>query len=135
MPSPTSTMSNYGISRIISMSTVADSIANILPVDHISWHLTTGATSTWALHITQSSAVAASTIAFPLVGATTQAHYLGGSTAAVTYAPVVTFPIQNWVFGLVISTMTGGSITVHLGPPGADWVIRRPYMPSTALVY
>ena len=121
MPYPTSTQTNYAIAKIYTMTTVADSMAYIFPVSFIRWNLTTAATSTWALHVTQSSAVAGSTFGFPLIGHTTAPYFLGGSTAAITNAMVVDFQVNNWVYGLVLSTITAGSISIHKAADGQDW--------------
>lgn len=133
MPYPTSTQTNYAISRVYTMTTVADTMAYIFPVSFIRWNLTTAATSTWALHVTQSSAVAASTYGFPLIGPTSNAYYLGGSTAAITNAMIVDFPINNWVYGLTLATMTAGTISIFKGADGEDWVTKgRPQFATTA---
>lgn len=114
MPLPSSAPTQ---SPVIQLSTVADSIPYPFWCQGIRWILTTDATSTWALAITQTTGCQpnTSTYAWPLVGSSTQAVYLGGSTAAVAGGTVVYFPVNNYVLGLAVPTITGGCIQVLKG--------------------
>jgi predicted Zn-dependent protease len=60
---------------------------------------------------------ATSTYAWPLIGSSTQALYLGGSTAAVVAGNDIYYPINNYVFGLAVPTISGGMVQVVKGTP------------------
>jgi hypothetical protein len=131
MPVPSSAPT---VSPIITMSTVADSIPYTLPVAIIRWHLTTAATSTWALHMLQSTVLtvpgttAVSTKGWPLIGGSTEGPtYLGGSTLAGGWEGCyIDFTINNWVNGVVLTTISGGHVSVIKAPPGLEWVRNKP---------
>ena len=128
---PTGSSATGTPSPVLSLSTIGDQINYPIAVASIRWHLTTAASSTWALHVTQSSACAASTVGWPIVG-TTGPMYLGMSTA-YGIPPIIDLPVNNWCFGVVLSTIGGGFIEVIKGAPGLDWVRLRPNMPTTAI--
>ena len=114
-------------SQIITMSTVGDALAYSIPIEMIRWHLTTAATTTWALSVTQSTSLAASTVAWPLVGTTSQTVGIEGSTATAGPRPGwVDYYVHAWSYGVVLVAISGGFISVIKGQAGEDWVIRKP---------
>ena len=108
-----------GLSPVISISTAADGYFHVFYCQSIFWHLTTGATSTWALAVLQSSAVAGSTVAWPLIGTSTQSVFLGGSTAALIGPGPICYPINNFVYGITVPTISGGLVQIVKGFPPA----------------
>lgn len=124
-------------SPVIVLTTAADSIAFPFPLQTIRWVLTSAVTSTWALQISQSTAVepTGTTGGWPLLGTSTASVTLGGSTAAGAYAEgYVDYPINNWVYGAVLNTISGGHVEFIKGAPGVEWVVKgRSYINSTAL--
>ncbi len=112
---------------IIVMSTVADSIPYSLPVEIIRWHLTTAATTTWALQISQSTLLSGSTVSWPVIGTTTVSVGLEGSTATAGPRPAyVDYWIHQWCYGLVLNAITGGFVSIIKGPQSEEWVRLRP---------
>ena len=118
------------VSPIIFMSTAADALEYTLPVSTIRWHMTTAATSTWTLAVTQSTVAQPSgtTVGWPLIGTTTQSLFISGSTAIVNTQMngIIDFPINNWLYGIVLVTISGGFIEVIKPPPACDWAIKKP---------
>jgi hypothetical protein len=114
-------------SGIITMSTVGDALEYSLPVEIIRWHLTTAATTTWALGMTQTTALAGSTVRWPLIGTTTQTVGIEGSTAtAGPRSAFIDFWIHQWVFGINLDTISGGFVSIIKGPQSEEWVRLKP---------
>src|SRR5258706_206438 len=132
---PTNSSDARTMSPTITMSTQADAISYVLPIECIRWHLTTGASSTWALHMTQSTATAASTAGWPWIGSTGPVFLGGTPSTALFTAPTgngyLDFTINNWCFGAVLSTISGGFVEIIKGAPGRDWVINKPPIVTT----
>jgi hypothetical protein len=119
---------------IMQMSTIADSVPFVFPLQSVTWYLTSAASSTWALQLLQSTAVepTGTTFQWPIIGTSTAPYQLLVSTVDGQLAPgFITFTINQWVFGAALTTMTGGFITLTKAPPGLDWVIKRPYLLTT----
>jgi hypothetical protein len=116
------------------MSTIADSVAFVFPLQSIRWYLTSAASSTWNLQILQSTAVepTGTTFGWPLIGTSTAPYQLLVSTVDGQSCPgFVDFTVNQWVFGAVLTNMSGGFVTLTKAPPGCDWVVKRPYMLTT----
>lgn len=127
MPIPSSTPT---ASNVIFMSTVADALEYSIPVGIIRWHMTTAASSTWTLQITQSTVAqpTGSTIGWPIIGTTTQSLFISGSTGIVNTQMwgAIDFPINNWLYGAVLNVISGGFIEIIKAPPGLEWVRNKP---------
>ncbi|MFA5376790.1 MAG: hypothetical protein WC455_13660 [Dehalococcoidia bacterium] len=109
MPIPSSAPSK---SAILQFSTAGDAYEYPIWVDRIRWTLTTAATTTWALAITQCTAVypnSESTYAWPVIGSSTQSVFLEA------VAPVVEFPINALLYGVSVPTLGGGLVQVIKG--------------------
>lgn len=104
-------------SPIIQFSTAADGYYHVFYCQTIRWNLTTAATSTWALAVCQSSAVAGSTYAWPVIGSSTASLFLGGSTAALVSPGIIEFRIDNYLWGITVPTISGGTLHVIKGNP------------------
>lgn len=124
-------------SPVIVLTTVGDSVAFPFPLQTVRWVLTTAVTSTWSLAIVQSTAVepTGTTFGWPIVGTSTASITLGGSTSGSALANgYVDYPINNWVYGAVLSSISGGHVEFIKGAPGIEWVLKgRSYINSTAL--
>jgi hypothetical protein len=126
MPIPSSTPT---ASQVIYMSTVADALEYTIPVSVIRWHLTTAVTSTWGLQVLQSTVVqpTGSTVGWPIIGVSTATAFLGGSTGAgAATIGSVDYRIDNWLYGIVLTTRSGGFIEIFKAPPGLEWVRNKP---------
>jgi hypothetical protein len=102
-------------SNIITMSTILDSIDVPFYLKRIFWNVTTAITSTWSLHVTQSTNVTGTTYAWPLIGTSAVAVYPGCGHTTQGYAALAPFEFECVVYGLTLATMTTGSITIVKG--------------------
>ena len=102
-------------SNIITMSTILDEIVTPFYLKRIIWNLTTAATSTWGLHVQQSTVASGTTYNWPLIGTSAVAFYNGGGHTTLTDKPMMVFDFETVVYGLILSSITTGSITIVKG--------------------
>lgn len=124
-------------SPIMTMTTPADSVAFTFPLAIIRWVFTTAVTSTWSLAMSQSSSVAGSTAPWPLLGTT--ASVFAPVVASTVYFPTgglgaVDFPIYQWVFGAVLTSISGGHVELIVGKANEPWVVQKPFMLTTVQI-
>jgi hypothetical protein len=102
-------------SNIHTMNANADKIIQPFFLKYIQWNVTTAYTSTWALHVEQTTDSSGTTYQFPLIGTSAVGYFPGCAQTTLGYVPPIMFKFECPVYGLVLSTISGGSITIVKG--------------------